>query len=140
MFRIIIAAALLLVGQSAVASASTACSGADPAIVSVVVKSVTRVGALNRYLLQGRIVNLGGTAQASNVLQFVDIYGNRAKLNDRGIPPLKPGQSYTFSYVSSRSHQAGRGTTTLVFKMDMRQPAGFSAQDCNPNDRFTIRF
>ena len=134
------AVALLLFAQTAAASASAACAGADPAIVSVAVHRVVPLGALNRYELAGRVVNMGRAAQAGNVLQFVDIYQNGVKINERGIPPLKPGQSYTFSYASERSRQAGNGTTTLWFQLAV--PAGARAsQNCNPNnDRVKLSF
>ncbi len=137
MFRIM-TIALLLSAQTITASASTACAGADPAIASVAVKSVNSEGGLNRYELSGTVVNMGRTAQPSNTLQFVDIYKGSAKLDAKGIPPLKPGESYTFSYVSVRSRDAGTGTTTLAFRLDVRQP---STQDCSTgNDRHTVTF
>lgn len=137
MFRLA-AIALLLLAQTGFASAAT-CSGADPAILSVAVKSVTRDGSLDKYLLVGRVENLGASAQASKTMQFVDIYKNRVKLDSRGIPPLKPGQSYSFSYTSARSHQAGKNTTLLAFMLDMRATA--AGQDCDAsNDRVLLRF
>jgi hypothetical protein len=140
MFRMM-TAALLLFAQTAAASASTACAGADPTIVSVAVKGVNSEGGLNRYKLSGTVVNVGRMAQASNVLQFVDIYEVGGKLDAKGIPPLKPGQSYTFSYVVSRSRDAGKGTTELAFQLDVRQPSPPGSQDCNAdNDRFTLSF
>lgn len=121
--------------------ASAACAGADPAITAVSVKSVTSQGAsgVNRYNIVGTVVNAGSEGQASNVLQFVDIYENGDKLDSRGIPPLKPGQSYTFSYAVMRSADAGKGTGILSFRLDMRQLS--SREDCNlSNDSFTLRF
>ncbi len=136
-----IAVALLLLAQSAVASAATTCPGPDPAIVSVAVQSVVRDGGLHRYHLAGTVVNAGGAAQAGNTLQFVDIFENGIKLDERGIPPLKAGQAYTFTYISSRSRQAGKGTTKLAFQLDVRHPSPTQLQDCNrANDRYTLRF
>lgn len=136
-----IAIALLLLAQTAVASAATTCPGPDPAIVSVVVRSVVRDGGLHRYHLAGTVTNAGGTAQAGNTLQFVDIFENGIKLDERGVPALKVGQSYTFTYTSSRSRQAGKGTTELTFQLDVRHPSPTKAQDCNrANDRYTLRF
>jgi hypothetical protein len=136
--------ALLAVTQMSMGSAWAACAGADPAITSVTVKGVTRQGgpnAVNRYNLVGTVVNLGSEGQASNVLQFVDIYENGNKLDSRGIPPLKPGQRSTFSYAALRSTDAGKGTTMLTFRLDVRQPSPPGQADCNPsNDRFTLRF
>jgi subtilase family serine protease len=112
------------------------CAGANPAITSAVVKNVTSSGGLNAYHLVGIVTNLGSQGQASNTLQFVDIYVDRQKLDDRGIPPLAPGQSYTFGYVWQRSADAGNGTTTVYFRMDMRQ-----GQDCNPaNGTYSVTF
>ena len=117
MLRTILIAALLC-AQTATASASTACAGADPAIGSVVVKATSSDGNLNRYELAGTVTNVGSAAQASNVLQFVDIYAGSVKLDAKAIPPLKPGESYAFSYVSTRSRDAGKGTTKLEFRLD----------------------
>jgi subtilase family serine protease len=125
-------------------TASAACAGADPAITSVSVRTITAqggAGGVNHYNLTGTVVNVGSEAQASNVLQFVDIYSNGDKLDSRGVPPLKPGQSYTFSYTAVRSIDAGKGTGTLAFRLDVRQPSPPGRQDCNlNNDSFTLRF
>jgi hypothetical protein len=122
--------------------APAACTGADPALTSVAVKSVTRANGINRYTLVGTVVNDGAQAQASNVLQFVDISQTPGeKLDSKGIPPLKAGESSTFSYVLLRSAESGDGTTTLRFQLDMRQPAASGAADCNAgNDSFSVTF
>lgn len=143
MFRTTILAMLAFM-QISMGSAWATCAGADPAITSVVVKSITPEGwpnAVNRYNLVGTVVNLGRGSQASNVLQFVDIYENGNKLDSRGIPPLKAGQSYKFSYASLRSRDAGKGTAILNFRLDMRQPSPPGQEDCNAsNDSSTLRF
>ena len=102
--------------------------GADPAIVSVAVKGMQSSGGLNHYTLSGKVVNLGSTAQASNTLQFVDIYKGSTKLDSRGVPPLRAGESYAFEYVAERSAQAGAQTTALGFRMDVREPANTGSQ------------
>jgi hypothetical protein len=133
-------AALLFVAEFAPATAA-ACVGPDPAIVSVAVKGMQSSGGLNHYTLSGRVVNLGSTAQASNTLQFADIYKGSTKLDSRGIPPLKAGQSYAFEYISARSAQAGAQTTTLGFRMDVREPANTGMQPCNTsNGIMMVRF
>jgi hypothetical protein len=122
-------------------AAASACSGADPAITSVVVKSVTNDGGINRYHLSGIVVNAGRQKQASNVLQFVDIFSGGDRLDAIGIPPLKPGQSYTFGWTFQRSQDAGDDTTMLRFQIRMRQPTTFGPQNCSlANDRFVLRF
>jgi hypothetical protein len=112
----------------ATASAPT-CAGANPAITSVAVKGVTTMGQLNTYHMVGTVTNLGNEAQPSNTLQFVDIYIDQMKRNDRGIPPLAPGQSYNFGFDWSRSSDAGPGTTTVNFRTRMVQ-----GSDCNPSN------
>jgi len=122
--------------------AFAACAGADPALTSVAVKSVAQANGINRYTLLGTVVNKGSQAQASDVLQFVNIYQTPGqKLDAKGIPPLGPAQSYTFSYVMLRASDAGRGTTTLRFQLEMRQPSPPGAADCDTsNDSFTVTF
>jgi hypothetical protein len=137
------ALALLAFAQMLAGAASAACVGADPAIASVSVKGVTQggPGGVNRYNIAGTVVNMGSEGQASNVLQFVNIYENGDKLDSRGVPPLKAGQSYTFSYAVLRSADAGKGTGILSFRLDVRQPSPPGREDCNPsNDSFTLRF
>jgi hypothetical protein len=120
---------------------ATACIGPDPAIVSVGVKGMQSSGGLDRYTLSARVVNLGSTAQASNTLQFVNIYKGSTKLDSRGVPPLRAGQSYTFHYISDRSAQAGAQTTTLGFRMDVREPPNTGSQPCNASNGVTmVRF
>jgi hypothetical protein len=122
-------------------AASAACSGADPALTSVAVKSVTQANGINHYTLSGTVLNAGSEAQASDALQFVDIYQTPGeKLDAKGIPPLRPGQSYTFSYVMLRSVEAGKGTTTLRFQLDVRQPSSGMANCNTSNDVLTVTF
>ncbi len=121
------------------ASPAASCAGADPAIVSVGVKNVTRDGALNTYHITGTVTNVGSQAQANNVLQFVDIYMAEQKLDAKSIPPLAAGQSYTFTYDYQRSPDAGAGSTHLRFQIEVRQPSPAGSQDCNPsNGTYTL--
>jgi hypothetical protein len=117
------------------ASAAT-CAGPNPSITSVVVKNVTNSGTVDVYHLSGTVMNLGSQGQPPNALQFVDIYVDTVKRDDRGIPPLAAGKSYTFGYDWTRSADAGRGTTTIRFRLDMRQ-----GSNCNPsNGSYSITF
>lgn len=137
--RTIILAVVLLAGPSA--NAVAGCVGADPAITSVRVQNVAGNGSVNHYTLVGTVANLGTQRQASNVLQFVDIYQYGVRLNDRGIPPLAPGESYTFSYGWQRASDAGDGTTTLHFRLRFVRPSPPGSEDCNPaNDTYSVRF
>jgi hypothetical protein len=120
--------------------ATAACAGPDPSIVSVSAGHAVTSGGLSTYRLSGSVVNAGNAAQASNVLQFVDVFQGTDKVNSIGIPPLRPHQSYAFSYAAQRSSDAGAGTTKILFRLRMKQPAGSSA-NCNAgNDSFTLTF
>ena len=110
-------------------ASAASCAGANPAITSAVVKNVTSAGQLNTYHMTGTVTNLGTAGQPSSTLQFVDIYVDGQKRNDRGIPPLAPGQSYNFGFDWSRSSDAGPGTTTVRFRIRM-----VSGSDCNPGN------
>jgi hypothetical protein len=132
MFRTTLATLLLLL--PAVSAPAATCHGSDPQITSVVVKSVETAGSANRYRLNGTVVNMGATAQPSNLLQSVDIFNAEDKLDTKSIPPLKPGESFTFTYVSVRSSQAGKGTTQLGFQLDPISPCSVG------NDRYLLTF
>jgi hypothetical protein len=144
-FRWVLSAFLLpaafSVAGPAAAAASVPCAGADPAIVSAGVQGTSSDGRINRYSIAIRVVNLGRATQPSNVLQSVEIYQNGIKLDTKGLPPLRPGQAYSFPYVFQRSIDAGEGTSTLALKLVMRQPSPPGKQDCNAsNDAYTVTF
>lgn len=126
MIRFLPAMLAVLVLAPEPAPAAT-CAGPNPAVTSVGVKNVTTSGLLNTYHLVGTVSNLGSGGQASNTLQFVDIYVDRQKRDDRGIPPLAPGQPYQFGFDWQRSTNAGPGSTTVHFRIRIVQ-----GSDCNP--------
>jgi hypothetical protein len=134
-------ALILLAALTVVRSpANAACSGPDPSIASVLLGHVSTNAGLATYRFNGSVVNAGNAAQASDVLQFVDVFQSGEKSNSIGIPPLRPHQSYAFSYSAQRSSDAGSGTTKLLFRLRMKSPAG-SSQDCsNGNDSFSLTF
>ena len=135
MTRLFLAVAASLALLPASVAAAT-CNGPNPAITSVAVKNVTANGGVNTYHLVGTVTNLGTQGQPSNTLQFVDIYADTQKHDNRGIPPLAPGQSYTFGYDWQRSSDAGNGTTTVHFRIQMKQ-----GSDCNPaNGSYSVTF
>ena len=107
-----------LLGLATTTVGWAACNGADPKVTNVSVKDVSSDGNLNHYQITGTVVNLGSQAQPSNTLQFVDIFMDSDKVDTKGIPPLKPGESYTFTYVSKRSADAANGTTPMRFVID----------------------
>jgi hypothetical protein len=116
-------------------AAAAACAGANPAITAVAVHDVAP-GPSNQYHIVGTVTNLGTSGQAKNTLQFVDIYQYGVHMDDRGIPPLAAGQSYTFNYTWLRNPEAARGSTMLDFRIRMVQ-----GSDCNPgNGNYRITF
>jgi hypothetical protein len=127
-------AATLLLFLPAFTAHAASCQGSDPRIIAVVVKRVEAAGNVNRYDLSGTVTNDGATRQASNLLQSVDIFDADDKLDTKSIPPLKPGESFTFTYVSTRSSQAGKGTTQLGFQLDPISPCSVG------NDRYLLTF
>jgi hypothetical protein len=120
-------AVIFILALAPLGTAAATCAGADPAITSAAVQTVTSNGLLNQYHIVGTVTNLGSQAQPSNTLQFADIYVDRVRHDDRGIPPLAPGQSYTFGYTWLRAVGAGNDTTTVHFRIRMVQ-----GNDCDP--------
>jgi len=95
--------------------AFAACTTSSPELATVAVQRVEHTPYLNLYNVRVTVTNRGSRSQAGNVLQFVDVtqYGDR--LDDKGIPPLAPRASYSWTYIWKRSADAGSGTTPLNF-------------------------
>ena len=119
----LIAFLTLATGLSGALPAAASCTGIAPSIAGVHLTGSTMNGTVNVYHFSGRVTNIGSKAEPSNTLQFIDIYEEGVRKDDRGIPPLRPGQSYTFGYDYQRSTDAGAGTSHLRFQLRMRQPA-----------------
>ena len=121
--------------------ANATCTQGDPAITSVVVTSVTHQGGVNVYHLAGHVINLGRKKQASNALEFVGIYEDGVRRDERSIPALKGGESYTFHYDYTRSSDAGPNTTDLNFRLGIRDPSPSGWQGCSlANGRYVLQF
>src|SRR5579863_8711471 len=126
-------ATLLVAANTTLATGN--CKGADPAIVGVVVQSVSRSGDVNHYTLSGSVMNRGTADQPSNVLQSVDVYQNGQKVGAKGVPPLTVGQVYKFPFTFQRAADAQDGSTRFTFKIHMHQPAEVPGpQDCSVAD------
>jgi len=89
---------------------------------NVGVNKTTSDGNVTHYQINGVVTN-NSADQASNTLQAVDVYKGPVKLDSKSVPPLRAGQSFTFSYVSDRSSDAGSGTTHLRFVLDAKNGA-----------------
>lgn len=139
MFRTMTLALALLAPVTTASASAATCDGVDVAITHVGVSHVATSGMLNRYTITGTLVNLGTRAQNSNILASVDIsqYGN--KLDMKGIQPLAPGQSYSFTWTWQRSSDAGKGTSAIDFKYMIQPPIPAGQAECNTaNDHYTL--
>jgi len=112
----------LALSQLPIGSAASACAGPDLTVTSIRVASVHHGRYLISYRLVATVTNVGRAVQVSNVLQFLDVKQYGKRLDDRGIPPLRPGQSYKVVYVWRRAIDAGKGTTPLNFRIRVVSP------------------
>jgi hypothetical protein len=96
---------------------ASACSNLS--IGNVGVKNMTSDGKLNHYQINGVVTN-NGASQSSSTLQAADVFRGPVKLDSKSVPPLKAGQSFTFTYISDRSSDAGTGTSHLRFVLDAK--------------------
>ncbi len=128
MNRIALTIAILLAAAPVSAFASTGCDGPDPAVTSVSLRNVSHTPYLNLYHVTATITNLGSQSEAGDALQFVDVMQYGGRLDDRGVPPLAPGESYTVSYTWPRSSDAGKWTSPLNFRVrTITSPGGTCA-------------
>ncbi len=120
-----IALAVFVATQVPGIAIAASCGG--PTFTAVTVQSTSSTRYLNDYHVTATVTNRGDTGQAGNVLQFIDVnqYGDR--LDDRGVPQLASGQSYTITYVWKRAVDAGKWTTPLDFSV---RPVAPSPGDC----------
>jgi|HubBroStandDraft_4_1064222.scaffolds.fasta_scaffold00004_90 hypothetical protein len=125
-----IAATLVLaIATTPVAAlAAGTCDGANPTVTSVSLRAISHTAHLNLYHVTATVTNLGGQAQPGDVLQFVDVVQYGGRLDDRGVPPLAPGESYTVSYIWPRSSDAGAWTSPLDFRV--RPITAFQSSNC----------
>jgi hypothetical protein len=113
------------------------CNGADPAITNVSSVVSTDPAQADHYTLTVTVTNLGSKNQAANVLQSVVIVLDRSKNGEKGIPPLRAGQKYSFTYDVLRASGAAPGTTVVNFHLVMHRPASTGMQDCSTaNDSY----
>jgi hypothetical protein len=112
--------------------AASACSNLS--LGNVAVKNMTSDGKLNHYQINGVVTN-NGASQASSTLQAVDVFKGPVKLDSKSVPPLKAGQSFTFTYVSDRSSDAGTNTSHLRFVLDAK-----NGSMCSTSSPATLTF
>jgi hypothetical protein len=139
MLRVLLIVATFLAATSPAFAAG--CNGVDLSVGPITVQNVTTSGNLNQYHISGTVTNIGSAAQPSDALTAIDIFGNGARLDTRGIPPLKAGGSYTFGYVYQRSTDAGKDTSHLRFELVRKNSSAADGAGCSPaNDTFTLTF
>jgi hypothetical protein len=115
---------------TAVAPASAACTG-TVSITGATLQSVKPDGSLNDVNVAVTVKNAGSVKQSGNTLQSVEIFQAGLRSGTKGIPPLAPGQAYTFVYTFQRSSEAARGTTRLTFRLVGDNAAGAACVDPN---------
>jgi CARDB len=130
--------ALIAMNQPSTTVRTPTCSGADPAIAAVHPWLASSTPNVSRYKIGITVANVGRMKQAANVLQSVVMHQNDVKTDSKGVPPLRPGQSYTVTFTMARSSDADVNTTQLRFELIFRKPPS-GAMDCNlQNDSFTL--
>jgi hypothetical protein len=123
MNSIAVTIATLFAAMPVSALAAASCDGPNPSVTSVTLRTVSHTPYLNLYHVTATVTNLGSTAQPGSALQFVDVVQYGGRLDDRSVPPLAPGQSYTVDYTWPRSTQAGNLTSPLDFRVRSLTPA-----------------
>jgi hypothetical protein len=121
--------ALLLLTQMPGGLSGSACPGAAPSISNVTTAMSTNADGLSRYTLTVAVTNVGAQGQKANVLQSVDIFLDRAKNGEKGVPPLRAGQTYSFTYGVSRAQDARPGSTSVDLRIV--NDAGHSLRTCD---------
>jgi hypothetical protein len=119
--------------------AAAPCSGPDPAITGATLQSRSKNGGLDHFIVAIQVKNVGSKGQPSNLLQSVEVYQNGDHVDQKGLPPLRAGQSATVTYAFDRSAGAANHTTQLTFSLLQRTYAIPGPQDCSAsNDRFRL--
>lgn len=113
---------------------AAACSGAEPSIVQAAVRSVSQNGDLNHYVVAVRVTNQGGAAQPGNTLQSIAVYQDGDKVDQKGLPPLRAGQSATVTYAFDRSNLSRARSTKLRFKLVFKNAVPGAVACGVPND------
>jgi hypothetical protein len=120
------------------AAALTGGACANTSILSAGVQSATTNGALTHYTIGITVQNQSDIRQPGNLLQSLDVFQNRQKVDKIGLQPLGPKQSQKVTYSFDRAADAGAGTTHLTFTLDFNGGSGNNV-DCRAgNQTFKI--
>jgi len=120
------------------AAALTGGSCANTSILSAGVQSATANGGLTHYTIAITVQNQSDIRQPGNLLQSLDVFQNRQRVDKIGLQPLGPKQSQKVTYSFDRAADAGVGTTHLTFTLDFNGGSGNNV-DCHAgNQTFKI--
>jgi subtilase family serine protease len=127
--------ALLLFAYPGPVTLAAACTGANPAIVTVQPRlASTDENNVNHYEIAVTVQNLGTMKQAGNVLDSVTMRQDSTKVDQKGLQPLAPGQSQTVVFNVARAAGAANGSTHLHFAIKFTQPLPPGDEDCNSDN------
>ncbi|HEX3671573.1 MAG TPA: hypothetical protein VHT92_07720 [Candidatus Cybelea sp.] len=136
MYRFGVALAILLASAPLSALAAANCDG--PSVTSVALRTVSHTPHIDYYHVTATVTNVGSQGQPGDALQFVDVVQYGGRLDDRGVPPLAPGQSYTIDYTWPRSADAGKMTSPLDFRMRSVTPSAGSCSATKAGAGITV--
>jgi len=117
MLRTTILSTMLVAATLGPAHAAASCSPGDITITGATLQSISADGSLSDVHVAVTVKNGGSAQQPGNTLQSVATYQAGNKVGSKGIPPLRPGQAYTFVYTFQRAADAAPRSTTLIFRL-----------------------
>jgi hypothetical protein len=139
MTDLLLSLTLSLAAADRIAQTSNSCSSV--AIAAARGRLLGQDGAINRYALDITVANLGSRPQPSSMLQSVEIFQDATKVDQKGVPPLRPGQRVTVTYDFTRSVEARPDTTRFRLKLvghDPHAELGSACQDAAEIYRVTV--
>ncbi|HXP92921.1 MAG TPA: CARDB domain-containing protein [Candidatus Binatia bacterium] len=77
----------------------TKCSGVDPELLALSVKSVARAGKYDLYTVTAEVKNVGASAEPTNFPQEVDVFRDGHPVATIPVAQLNAGQARTVSTV-----------------------------------------
>jgi hypothetical protein len=142
MLRTTVVSSLLVAALFATATppapAAASCAAGDVTISGATLQSVSADGSLSDVHVAVTVKNGGSALQPSNTLQSVATYQAGNKVGSKGIPPLRPGQVYTFVYSFQRAADAAPRSTRLIFRLVGDNAPGAMCVDAAQRIRLSV--
>ena len=111
------------------------------AIDSATQEKTDSSGGSDDFIIHVSILNRGAANQGGHVKQLISVYRDEERIARMQIPSLEAGEAYAFTTKFKRSSDAGRNSTTLLFRLGGENYAPRSIEDCNDrNDSFRLTF